>query len=148
MQNLDGTDTIRVGDIVKIKVRFEAEKERYNHDYKYFVVDDPLPAGFVAINSAIKTEEVIVKSSDEEKDEQYNHEDETWNFVPSYVEFRDDRVVGFKNNFFWWGTYQFVYYARAITEGEFILPSTKVQLMYSPGVNGYTPVQKVEILGR
>ena len=148
MQNLDGTDTIRVGDIVKIKVRFEAEKERYNHDYKYFVVDDPLPAGFVAINSAIKTEEGIVKPSGEEKDEQYNYEDEAWNFVPNYVEFRDERVVGFKNNFYWWGTYQFVYYARAITEGEFILPSTKVQLMYSPGVNGYTPVEKVEILGR
>jgi len=148
IENLDGTDIIRIGDIVKVKVRFEAEKDKYNHDYKYFVVDDPLPAGFVAINSAIKTEEQIVKPSGEEKDELYNHEDEAWNFVPNYVEYRDDRVTAFKNNFYWWGTYQFVYYARAITEGEFIIPSSKVQLMYSPDVKGYTPVTKIKILGR
>ncbi len=148
IENLDGTDIIRIGDIVKVKVRFEAEKDKYNHDYKYFVVDDPLPAGFVAINSAIKTEEQIVKPSGEEKDELYSHEDEAWNFVPNYVEYRDDRVTAFKNNFYWWGTYQFVYYARAITEGEFIIPSSKVQLMYSPDVKGYTPVTKIKILGR
>ena len=142
---MDGGDTIRVGDIVKVKVRFTADQERKNRENKYFVVDDPLPAGFVAINSAIKTEETLEQLSNEEKDERYNAEDDVWNFVPNHMEIRDDRVVGFKNHFYWWGTYQFVYYARATIAGEFVLPSTKVQLMYSPDIAAYTPVSKVKI---
>ena len=148
IENLDGTGTIKVGDIVKVKVRFEAETGKHSHEYKYFVVDDPLPAGFVAINSAIATEEEIVKPTGEDKDELYNYKDETWNFVPNYLELRDERVIAFKNHFYSWGTYQFAYYARAVTEGEFILPSTKVQQMYSPDIHGYNPVSKVTILGR
>ncbi|HIB43911.1 MAG TPA: hypothetical protein EYO37_08125 [Nitrospina sp.] len=148
IENMDGTDVIKVGDIVKVNVHFEATNERRDHDYQYFVVDDPLPAGFVAINGAIKTEEQVVKPSDESKDELYNGEDDTWNFVPNYQEIRDDRVVGFKNHFYWWGTYKFSYYARAITEGEFVLPATKVQLMYSPDISGFTPVSKIDIQAR
>jgi len=78
----------------------------------------------------------------------YNSADDNWNFIPNHLEFRDNRVAAFKNRLYGWGTYQFVYYARAIAEGEFVLPSTKVQLMYAPEMHGYTPVSLVKILGR
>jgi len=148
IENLDGTDSIRVGDIVKIKVLFEAQRKNDGHRFNYLVLDDPLPAGFVAINSALKTEEEVIDSAEGERDTLYNSADDNWNFIPNHLEFRDDRVTAFKNRLYGWGTYQFVYYARAITEGEFVLPSTKVQLMYAPEVHGYTPVSLIKILGR
>ena len=59
IENTDGSKEIRVGDIVK--VRIDLETTDYS-DYNYLVLDDPLPAGLVAINSAIKTEETVQKN--------------------------------------------------------------------------------------
>ena len=44
--------------------------------------------------------------------------------------------------------YEYSYYARAVCEGEFVLPSTKIQLMYDPDVVGYTPQGRVVIRGK
>jgi len=60
---------------------------------------------------------------------------------------RDDRVLAFRDRL-WRGNYQYSYYARAVCEGEFIMPSTKIQLMYAPDTASFTPAQKVSILGR
>ena len=53
IKNTDNTNVIKVGDIVEVKLKINIK----NHAPNYVVLDDPLPAGFVAINSAIKTEE-------------------------------------------------------------------------------------------
>jgi uncharacterized protein YfaS (alpha-2-macroglobulin family) len=148
IETLDGSKDIKVGDIVKVKLTIESE-----NSYSFVVVDDPLPAGLVAINSAIKTEERVGPSrrgSDEETEE----EDEYWDyweegfikFVPSFFEIRDDRVLVFKDET-WRGQYQYAYYARAVCEGEFVMPSTKIQLMYEPDTISLTPVEKVVIGG-
>ena len=109
------------------------------------MVDDPLPSGLVAINSAIKTEEQVDKQDDESG---YWNSDGTYKLVPNFVEFKDDRVLVFKDRMHWNGTYRYTYYARAIMEGDFVLPSTKVQLMYSPQVSGFTPKDRIKISGR
>ena len=54
IENMDGSKEITVGDVVLVKLTIEADGP-----YHFIVVDDPLPAGLVAINSAIKTEERV-----------------------------------------------------------------------------------------
>jgi uncharacterized protein YfaS (alpha-2-macroglobulin family) len=118
--------------------------------YHFIVVDDPLPAGLVAINSAIKTEERVgpkEKSSDEEDDYWWDWGGGLAKFIPSFFEIRDDRVLVFKDEA-WRGQFQYTYYARAVCEGEFVMPSTKIQLMYEPETIALTPMKKMVIRGR
>lgn len=167
IKNTDGSNTIKVGDIVEIKLKLNIKKPGSN----YVVVDDPLPAGFVAINSAIKTEESGVAQkkmkkmmqqgdeggdegdgSDGEFGEGFGWNDWYWDpqgyyrFTPNFMEIKNDRVLAFRNRA-WNGIYEYSYYARAVCEGEFVMPSTKIQLMYDPEVVAYTPLGKVVIKG-
>ena len=145
IENQRGSGDIHVGDIVKVKVDIDAKGLSYDSPYSYVVIDDPLPSGLVAINSAIKTEEVVDTQIDESS---YWNSDGTYKLVPNFVEFKDDRVLVFKDRMYWSGTYQYTYYARAIMKGDFVLPSTKVQLMYSPQISGFTPKDRIQISGR
>jgi uncharacterized protein YfaS (alpha-2-macroglobulin family) len=158
IENSDGSKTIRVGDIVKVTLDLDIEGDHFN----YIVLDDPLPAGFVAINSAIKTEEIVPKKAkksayneegegvDDEGDyywDEWDYHGGFYKFTPNYFEIRDDRVLVFKDRS-WRGRYQYIYYARAVCQGDFVLPSTKIQLMYDPTTVSYTPVGKVTVQGR
>jgi uncharacterized protein YfaS (alpha-2-macroglobulin family) len=149
IENMDGSKEMRVGDIVKVKLTVEPESS-----YSFIVIDDPLPAGLVAINSAIKTEERVGPKrrsadagTDEGDDDWGGWEGGFYKFIPSFFEIRDDRVLVFKDNA-WRGQYQYAYYARAVCEGEFVMPSTKIQLMYEPDMISLTPVEKIVIRGR
>ena len=144
-ENQSGSGDIQVGDIVKVNVNIDISGRSYDNPYSYVVLDDPLPSGLVAINSAINTEEKLDKPDDESS---YWNKDGTYMFVPNFVEFKDDRVLAYKDRMYWNGTYKYTYYARAILEGDFVLPSTKVQLMYSPQVSGFTPKDRIQISGR
>ncbi|MBI5236032.1 MAG: hypothetical protein HY886_07275 [Deltaproteobacteria bacterium] len=55
IENTDWSKAIKVGDVVKVTLDLDVEGDNAN----YLVLDDPLPAGFVAINNAIKTEEAL-----------------------------------------------------------------------------------------
>jgi len=150
LENMDGSKEINVGDIVKVKLEIETEG-----DYTYLVLDDPLPAGLVAINSAIKTEERVGTKKRRFSDggEEDGDEWDVWweagfyQFIPSFFEIREDRILVFKDRA-WKGPYQYAYYARAVCEGEFVMPSTKIQLMYEPNTFSLTPVDKVVVKGR
>ena len=144
-ENQSGSGDIQVGDIVKVNVDIDVSGLSYDKPYSYVVLDDPLPSGLVAINSAINTEEQLDEPDDESS---YWNKDGTYKFVPNFVEFKDDRVLVYKDKMFWNGTYQYSYYARAIMEGDFVLPSTKVQLMYSPQVAGFSPKERIQVSGR
>ena len=142
--NTDGSPYIKVGDVVKVELKIDIQ----NNNSRYIVLDDPLPAGLVAINTALKTEEHFGGSENE--DSHWNYWDFNsglYHFVPHYFEIRDDRVLVFRNQA-WKGTYSYSYYARAVCEGEFVMPSTKIQLMYDPEVVTYTTVDRIEIQGR
>ena len=142
IRNVDGSRDISVGDLVKVTIGIEKDKTGYSQRYQYIVIDDPLPAGLVAINSSIKTEEVVPEN---DGDEDSYTEDGNRVLVPSFQEIRDDRVLIFRDSNIRDGQYQYSYYARATTEGQFVLPSTKAQLMYSPQVMGLTPKGIVNI---
>ncbi|MFA7535698.1 MAG: MG2 domain-containing protein [Desulfuromonadales bacterium] len=149
IENTDGGKVIRIGDVVKVTLNIDIE----GNDFRYLVLDDPLPAGLVAINSALKTEEAVGKGGNGEDDQDAWHwsdwdaEGRFYRFVPNFFEIRDDRVLAFKDRA-WHGNYRYSYYARAVCEGEFVLPASKIQLMYEPATVSYTPVDKVIIEGR
>ncbi|HTZ16981.1 MAG TPA: alpha-2-macroglobulin family protein, partial [Dissulfurispiraceae bacterium] len=169
IENIEGGPVIRVGDIVKVTVAVQSQGPN-----NYIAVDDPLPAGFVAINTAIKTEEQVSRkrSVDSDGDESGEGDEvgevsegqeegnpavssdqdfDVWGnaypFYPNHFELRDDRVLAFRDRI-WGGVYEYSYYARAVCEGEFVMPQTKAQLMYKPDVVGYTPMSTVTIKPR
>jgi hypothetical protein len=138
---LAGGKEIHVGDVVKVKLKIKPTA--IASSYRYLVLDDPLPAGLVAINTAIKTEE-----TPQHDDLAWDAEEGWYRFVPNFFEIRDTRVLVFKN-YLWRGTvYHYSYYARAVCEGEFIIPPTKIELMYQPEICGYTPASKIIIKER
>lgn len=142
VKNTDGGDTIRVGDVVQVEITLSAA----GYDYRYLVLDDPLPAGFVAINPALANEEPMRPSESREEDFYWNYWDPDgfYKLVPNHLEIRDDRVLVFRDNL-WGGEYRYTYHARAVCAGTFKMPSTMVQLMYDTDVCAYTPETMVTI---
>jgi uncharacterized protein YfaS (alpha-2-macroglobulin family) len=118
----------------------------------FVVVDDPLPAGFEAVDSHLSTTSGLLDAGepgaepcydcagDEERDElAAGH-----TFFEDYTqrELRDDRVLFFVDHMAA-GMYHYRYLARATTLGAFVMPSTRVEEMYTPetfGRNGATVV--------
>lgn len=116
----------------------------------FVVVDDPLPAGFEAVDSHLATTSSALGAGesgaepcydcggDEERDElAAGH-----TYFEDYTqrELRDDRVLFFVDHMAA-GMYHYRYLARATTIGKFVLPSTRVEEMYTPetfGRNGAT----------
>jgi hypothetical protein len=143
---IEGGKTVKVGDVVRVDVSFETGFQTL----EYVVLDDPLPAGLMAINSALKTEEQP-RGGREKEQGYWSYWDDDWGayrFQPNHFELREDRVLAFRDRIWWGGKFRYSYFARAVLAGEFVLPSTKVQLMYEPDVAGYTPVGKLVIEAR
>lgn len=142
IKNTDGTEVIRVGDLVKVTVNLEIQ----GLARRYVVLDDPLPAGLMAVNTALKTEEPT--PSEKEQDYyDYTTPDGLIRFYPSHFEMRNDRVLAFRDQVYP-GTFRFDYYARAVCEGDFVLPPTQAAAMYNPGVQGFSPQGRLIIKGR
>jgi hypothetical protein len=146
IKNTDGTAEIKVGDLVKVTVFAQVQGK----DQRYLVLDDPLPAGLVAVNPAFASEEQ--KPDDDEE----NQENDTFEYItpegmfrlrPDFFEIRSDRVLVFKD-YAYSGNYLFEYFARAVCEGEFVQPATKAAAMYKPQVYGYSAKGSMTVKGR
>ncbi len=122
------------GEVVQIVLRVIIPQERH-----FVVVDDPLPAGFEAINPRLLT------SSTEHYDFQSEGENYGWwRYGFDHVEKRDDRVLLFAT----WlsaGEHVYKYQARVTTPGTFMLPSTHAEAMYTPEVFGRFEGSVVEV---
>ena len=116
----------------------------------FVVVDDPLPAGFEAVDSHLATTSNglnIGASGDEpcsecDGDEERDELAAGHTYFEDYTqrELRDDRVLFFVDHMAA-GMYHYRYLARATTLGKFVLPATRVEEMYTPetfGRNGAT----------
>jgi alpha-2-macroglobulin len=149
VENLNGKEEIRVGDIVRVTLDvglYDPTRTSYYHDgFNYLALEDPVPAGLVPINAALKTEgvdkEEASTDSDAEKNSGYSGPD----FAPDFSEFRDDGVRVFKDGARS-GTFQYSYLARAVAEGEFWMRGSRIALMYDPDVFGRTAGEMVKIL--
>jgi uncharacterized protein YfaS (alpha-2-macroglobulin family) len=143
--NLNGSSEIRVGDVLKVRLVLElgdqggADRSGF---FEYLVLDDPVPAGVVAINAELKSEG---RDADGDSDKDQDDADDPYSFMPSYQEFRDEGVRVFKNRIYP-GVYEYSYFARAVMEGEFFMRSTRLSLMYKPETQASVPGTTVKIL--
>lgn len=125
-KRLAGEGAIRLGDLVEVTLAMKLGEQ-----HSYVAVADPLPAGLVAINSALSSEgRVPSKNPDQESGWEVDGR-WTYTFDPDHLELRDDRVQAFRDHV-WKGPYRFSYVARAVCEGTFVVPPVKVEPMYQP----------------
>jgi uncharacterized protein YfaS (alpha-2-macroglobulin family) len=141
IENTDGRNRIRVGDIVKVTIGIDIGGKEV---MRYLALDDPLPAGFVAINSAFETAESPKDASSSENIFSFWSPDGFFMFRPNYFELHQQRVTAFRD-IEWPGAYKFIYYARAVCEGVFHVAPTRIEQMYQPEVNAFTPAIEVQI---
>jgi len=119
------TDAQR-GDLVRVRLTVVVPAGVH-----YIVVDDPLPAGFEAIDSSILTDTAVPASYTVTD---YNERGWGWWYF-SHIELRDEKVV-LSADYLPAGTYVYTYLARASTVGNFkVIPPTASEF-YFPDVGG------------
>jgi uncharacterized protein YfaS (alpha-2-macroglobulin family) len=124
---------IEAGAVVKVTLTVATGMER-----NYVVVDDPLPAGFEVINTSMKTVSEAYK-----KFKPLMLNSDYWGGF-NFYEIRDDRVLVFADNLPA-GVHTFVYLCDALTVGEYNMPATKTEEMYTPEVFGRTSDRVISI---
>jgi alpha-2-macroglobulin len=129
----------RLGDTVRVTVTVVAPADR-----NYVVVEDLLPAGLEPVDPRLKsTDPALVAQlrADRQKAGALHEGDYyapwlRWYFDPwQHVDTRDDRVSLFTPTLSK-GVYEYVYYARATTPGDFFVGPAHAQETYFPDVFG------------
>ena len=120
-------DAVQAGTLVAVKLQVVVPQESL-----FVVVEDPLPAGFEAVNPTFVTE-----SQEEQRALRQLDSDRSrrWWEGFNHIELHDDRVLLFADSLSP-GIHTHTYLARALTFGTFQTPGTKVEEMYSPEVFG------------
>jgi uncharacterized protein YfaS (alpha-2-macroglobulin family) len=124
----------KVGDYVQVKITLIAPTNLH-----YVLVEDPLPSGFEAVDTSLKTTSAGASSPELEKQiaeceacsDYYNPYWYYW----SHTELRDDRVALFAD-YLSTGTYEYTYMMRASVAGDFTVLPTTARQMYEPDVFG------------
>lgn len=111
----------RIGQLIKVQLTVQSDKNR-----RYVAVEDPLPAGFEAVNTRLATE-AAARSTRTRRTRQ------SWRWT--HRELRDDRALGFMDSMPR-GVTTWEYLVRATTDGTFVVPPSRAEEMYSPEVNG------------
>lgn len=132
-------DKAKLGDTVRVTVTIVAEAERH-----YAVIDDLLPAGLEAVDTRLQSVDAKLKAELDAERLQAAKEQQGGYFAPwfgwyyspwQHVDARDDRVTLFAGTLPK-GVYQYIYYARATTPGEFFVPPVHAEESYFPEVFG------------
>jgi hypothetical protein len=118
----------------------------------FVVIDDPLPAGFEAVDARLATSgasaDVDAASARTGADDPGDDDDVAAGrgYRPSSFvrEIRDDRVLFFVDRMSA-GMFHYRYLARATSLGTFVLPPTKVEEMYTPEVFGRTGADAIRV---
>jgi hypothetical protein len=106
----------RPGDLLLVRVDAAGSK-----DWRYLVVEDPLPAGVETVR----------------QQGLYELERKTDFWDGSRREYRDDKVVFFQESFTE-GHYQFVYLLKVTTPGVFRAMPAQISAMYVPGATAWS----------
>jgi uncharacterized protein YfaS (alpha-2-macroglobulin family) len=136
---LDGKplETIRAGTMAVVTLQVILPQESL-----FVVLDDPLPAGFEAVNPAFQTE------SEEQRrrlEELTGSRRWRWWQGFNHIEMHDDRVLLFADSLTP-GIHTHRYLVRALTYGSFTTPGAKIEEMYSPEVFGRSEERVVKIV--
>jgi hypothetical protein len=139
----DGTVHVKAGAEVRVVLTITAPM---NGDF--VAVDDPLPAGFEAVNTAFATEQSGRLQQAEGNDNRYGGGRGRgwwwgWWSPFQHTEMKDDRVLLFADSLPA-GVYTHTYVARATAKGSFQVPPLRALEMYEPenfGRNASTVVE-------
>jgi hypothetical protein len=132
---------VKGGDLMLVDLVVVTPKSR-----TFVAIDDPLPAGFEAVDSRLSTTSSRLmnlagpRMDDDDDDAMERGENDSY-FTN---EVRDDRVLFFVDDMAP-GIYRYRYLARATTRGKFIVPPTHASEMYAPEVFGRTAAVTVSV---
>ena len=129
----------KLGEVVRVELTVIAP-----HDRLFVLVEDFLPAGLEPINPRLNIVSPELIRQLEADRTSVSHGSAPgyyapwygWYYSPwQYVDIRDDRVE-LQASRLYRGVHQYVYYARATTPGEFIVPPARAEESYFPEVFG------------
>jgi hypothetical protein len=130
----EAIDRVALGETVQ--VRLTIVSDRILH---YVKLEDPLPAGFEAIDTSLATTSSAASAPElgdaEELDEPLAWWQRGWWRHWTHSQLRDDRVVLFADRLPR-GTYEYSYLARASLAGDFHVMPAYVEQLYAPEVFG------------
>ncbi|HYN86957.1 MAG TPA: hypothetical protein VER55_00435, partial [Ardenticatenaceae bacterium] len=130
-----------VGDVVQVKLTIVAPNDLY-----FFTLEDPLPAGFEALDPSLLTTSAAAEVPSGEEVLPEGAEPSPFFFDAwSRSEIRDEKVALFAS-LLQRGTYEYTYLIRATAAGDFnVLPAVGYQ-MYMPEVFGRSAGQQFSVL--
>lgn len=123
---------VRSGDLVRVELSINAATPLQN-----LVLDDLLPAGLEIENPRLKT-----SVTSEAGDAAGRAEDP---FHDTRLEMRDDRLV-LMGDLLRAGTGTYVYTARAVTAGTYVLPPVRGECMYDSGTQSISDAGTLEVV--
>ena len=117
---------VRRGDLVRVRLTMVLSESMH-----FLVVDDPLPAGFEAVDSTLATDTAVPASYTVQD---FDERGWGWWYFPN-IELHDEKVT-LSADYLPAGTYVYTYLARASTAGTFkVIPPTAFEF-YFPDVGG------------
>ncbi|MBI3928043.1 MAG: hypothetical protein HY319_21045 [Armatimonadetes bacterium] len=134
----DGTWQIKAGSRVRVRLTMVSPARRY-----HVALVDPLPAGLEPMNPALAVTGTVPLDPAEQQSR-----GPWWYWLGTWYEhqnMRDERVEAF-TSLLWGGVYNYTYVARATTPGEFVVPPTKAEEMYSPETFGRSGTDRVKVV--
>ncbi|HEX6274223.1 MAG TPA: alpha-2-macroglobulin family protein, partial [Polyangiaceae bacterium] len=136
-----GAAKFRAGDLVVADLLVVTPSAR-----TYVVVDDPLPAGFEPVDTALHTTSSVFSRAGDEAPCERDGCSASFGYATAWSrrELRDDRALYFADHM-GGGIYHYRYFARATTAGRFVVPPTKAEGMYEPETFGRTAAAIVEV---
>jgi uncharacterized protein YfaS (alpha-2-macroglobulin family) len=117
------------GDVYRVHLDLEAQS-----DMTWVVVDDPIPASASILGTGLARDAQIATSGERQRG---------W-FQPEYVERKADAFRAYYG-FIPKGSWSVEYTVRLNNEGQFHLPPTRVEAMYSPEMFGELPNAPVAV---
>jgi len=129
----------KLGDTVRVTMTIVV-----NGDHNYVAVEDLLPAGLEPVDARLKTTDLGLKArldrerlaSVQRKAGDYVAPWFRWYYSPwQQVELRDDRALLYADHLPK-GVYEYIYYARATTPGDFFVAPAHAEETYFPEVFG------------
>jgi uncharacterized protein YfaS (alpha-2-macroglobulin family) len=132
-RDADGTWHIRAGSRVRVRLTMVAPARRY-----HVALVDPLPAGLEPQNPALAVTGTLPEDPEAQSGTYW------WWRGPWYQHqnMRDERVEAY-TSLLWDGVYTYSYVASATTPGQFVVPPTKAEEMYTPETFGRSASDRV-----
>ena len=136
--NANSPATFAAGDLVIVRLRVTTTQRRRN-----VVIEDPLPAGFEALDAALSTTSQANVSA--QGTETTSGDGTTaWYSGIDHTEIRDDRVLLFATVLDD-GTFVYTYVARATAPGDYTVAPTQAEEMYRPEIFGRGGTVQVKV---